>query len=69
MTVFWTGQTICFGIHSETGSIAAGHAVVAMIFLYSAFCESISREEVLNMTDDISQTMCAAHAYSDAKAC
>ncbi|KAL1742198.1 general substrate transporter [Schizophyllum fasciatum] len=39
MTIFWTGQTICFGFHSETGSIAAGHAVVAMIFLYSACCE------------------------------
>ena len=47
MTVFWTGQTICFGIHSETGSIAAGHAVVAMIFLYSAFCEYIFRQSVI----------------------
>ncbi|KAL1695129.1 general substrate transporter [Schizophyllum commune] len=46
MTVFWTGQTICFGIHSETGSIAAGHAVVAMIFLYSAFCGSISCKNI-----------------------
>ena len=69
MTVFWTGQTICFGIHSETGSIAAGHAVVAMIFLYSAFCESIFSKDVLNIANDIPQTMCAAHAYSDVKAC
>ena len=69
MTVFWTGQTICFGIHSETGSIAAGHAVVVMIFLYSAFCESMSREEVLTMVDDVSQMMCASLADSVADDC
>lgn len=34
MIVFWTAQTICFSIHQNTGSIAAGNAVVAFIFLF-----------------------------------
>ncbi|KAG0701572.1 general substrate transporter [Suillus ampliporus] len=39
MVVFWAAQTICFSIHQETGSVAAGDAVIAFIFLYFAFCE------------------------------
>ncbi|KAI4523280.1 general substrate transporter [Schizophyllum commune] len=53
MTVFWTGQTICFGIHSETGSIAAGHAVVAMIFLYSAFYDIAFTPLIVSYTVEI----------------
>ncbi|OJA10001.1 hypothetical protein AZE42_03823 [Rhizopogon vesiculosus] len=37
MIVFWTAQTICFSIHQETGSIAAGHAVIVFIFLFYGF--------------------------------
>lgn len=34
MIIFWTAQTICFSIHQNTGSIPAGYAVVAFIFLF-----------------------------------
>ncbi|KIJ60060.1 hypothetical protein HYDPIDRAFT_190230 [Hydnomerulius pinastri MD-312] len=37
MLVFWTLQTICFAIDVQTGNLAAGHAVIAMIFLYQGF--------------------------------
>ena len=31
MLVFWTLQTACFGLYSQTGNTAAAHAVIAMI--------------------------------------
>lgn len=34
MIIFWTIQTICFSIHQNTGSVPAGYAVVAFIFLF-----------------------------------
>ncbi|KAH7928914.1 hypothetical protein BV22DRAFT_164149 [Leucogyrophana mollusca] len=37
MLVFWTLQTICFAVDSEKGNITAGHAYIAMIFMFSAF--------------------------------
>lgn len=53
MTIFWTGQTVCFGIYSETGSVAAGHAVVAMIFLYSTFYDIAFTPLVVSYTVEI----------------
>ncbi|KAG1739292.1 general substrate transporter [Suillus lakei] len=37
MAVFWTAQTICFAYHQNTGSISAGYAVIAFIFLFYTF--------------------------------
>ncbi|KAH7928916.1 general substrate transporter [Leucogyrophana mollusca] len=33
MIVFWTLQTACFAVDSQTGNLAAGHAVIVMIFV------------------------------------
>lgn len=35
--ITWTLETICFAVYSETGNVRAGHAVVAMMFLFSFF--------------------------------
>ncbi|KAF4597933.1 hypothetical protein EYR38_006325 [Pleurotus pulmonarius] len=46
MVVFWTLQTICFALYAEHGLTKAGHAVIAMIFLFYGFYDvrhSISR--------------------------
>ncbi|KIJ60061.1 hypothetical protein HYDPIDRAFT_161558 [Hydnomerulius pinastri MD-312] len=37
MLVFWTLQTVCFAVDSIETNITAGHAVIAMIFLYTTF--------------------------------
>lgn len=36
MTLFYMAQAICFAEYAQHGTAAAGHAVVAFIFLYSA---------------------------------
>ncbi|KAG1731213.1 general substrate transporter [Suillus paluster] len=53
MVVFWAAQTICFAIHQETGSIAAGDAVIAFIFLYFAFCSIAFSPLVVSYTVEI----------------
>ncbi|KAF8872000.1 general substrate transporter [Infundibulicybe gibba] len=35
LLIFWTLETVCFSVYSQNGDKAAGHAVVAMMFLFS----------------------------------
>ncbi|KIJ60059.1 hypothetical protein HYDPIDRAFT_32632 [Hydnomerulius pinastri MD-312] len=37
MIVFWTAQTICFSIDQQTGSTAAGHAVISSSTAFTMF--------------------------------
>jgi len=37
MLVTWVFETICFAVYSKTGHAAAGHAFIAMIFIFSTF--------------------------------
>ncbi|KDQ59924.1 hypothetical protein JAAARDRAFT_175447 [Jaapia argillacea MUCL 33604] len=36
MVIFWTLETVCFALYTETGSKAAAHTFIAMIILYGA---------------------------------
>ncbi|KAH7928915.1 general substrate transporter [Leucogyrophana mollusca] len=53
MIVFWTLQTICFAIDSEQGNIAAGHAFIAMIFLFSTFYSMAFSPLIVSYTVEI----------------
>ncbi|KAF9036263.1 general substrate transporter [Panaeolus papilionaceus] len=35
LLITWTLETICFAVYSQNGNVQAGHAVVAMMFLFS----------------------------------
>ncbi|KAF9480316.1 general substrate transporter [Pholiota conissans] len=37
MLATWVAETICFAVYSKTGIAAAGHAFIAMIFIFSTF--------------------------------
>ncbi|KAF8185957.1 general substrate transporter [Pholiota molesta] len=39
MLVTWVIETLCFALYSKTGHPAAGHTFIAMIFIFSTFCE------------------------------
>ena len=41
MVLFFTGQTICSAEYALHGSAAAGHAVIAFIFLFYAAYEYV----------------------------
>ncbi|KAH7916625.1 hypothetical protein BJ138DRAFT_1097052 [Hygrophoropsis aurantiaca] len=53
MIVFWTLQTICFAIDSEQGNLAAGHAFIAMIFLFSTFYSMAFSPLIVSYTVEI----------------
>ncbi|PPQ64206.1 hypothetical protein CVT24_008624 [Panaeolus cyanescens] len=35
LLITWTLETVCFAVYSQNGNVQAGHAVVAMMFLFS----------------------------------
>jgi len=41
LTITWTLETVCFAVYSQNGNVHAGHAVVAMMFLFS-FCYNLA---------------------------
>ncbi|KAF8162590.1 general substrate transporter [Crassisporium funariophilum] len=45
LLLFWTLETVCFAVYSQTGDVAAGHAVVAMMFLFS-FCYNVGGAQI-----------------------
>ncbi|KAJ8463128.1 hypothetical protein ONZ45_g17696 [Pleurotus djamor] len=53
MVVFWTLQTICFALYAEHGLTKAGHAVIAMIFLYYGFYDLAFTPLIVSYTVEI----------------
>ncbi|TFK44085.1 general substrate transporter [Crucibulum laeve] len=53
MVVFWTLQTICFAIYTKHNSVAAGHAVIAMIFLFYGFYDIAFTPLIVSYTVEI----------------
>ncbi|KAL4257195.1 major facilitator superfamily protein [Pleurotus pulmonarius] len=53
MVVFWTLQTICFALYAEHGLTKAGHAVIAMIFLFYGFYDLAFTPLIVSYTVEI----------------
>ncbi|KAI0075843.1 general substrate transporter [Panus rudis PR-1116 ss-1] len=53
MFVFWTLQTTCYALYSETGNVAAGHTFIAMIFLFYAFYDIAFTPLIVSYTVEI----------------
>ncbi|KAF9000417.1 general substrate transporter [Cyathus striatus] len=53
MVVFWTLQTICFALYTEHNSKGAGHAVIAMIFLFYGFYDLAFTPLIVSYTVEI----------------
>ncbi|KDQ55565.1 hypothetical protein JAAARDRAFT_48515 [Jaapia argillacea MUCL 33604] len=53
MIVFWTLQTVCFSLYAQHGNVAAGHAVVAFIFLFYGFFDIAFTPLIVSYTVEI----------------
>lgn len=58
MFVFWTLQTACFGVYSETGNTHAAHTVIAMICMSSSYLFFYIKMNLLSATEVMFYTAC-----------
>ncbi|KII92502.1 hypothetical protein PLICRDRAFT_134162 [Plicaturopsis crispa FD-325 SS-3] len=53
MLLSWTVQTVCYSLYFQHQSVVAGHGVIAMIFMFYAFCEIAFTPLIVSYTVEI----------------